>query len=73
MKFNYAIPKSKWKPKSPPLRGPDGLIVPTFEKVRTCPRNKSLGHRNRRHIKVVVDNGMEHTYHATKGWKARKL
>jgi hypothetical protein len=73
MAFDYAIPKSTWAPTAPPLRGPDGQIVPTFKKVRTCPRSKSLGDRNRRHIKVTVHDGVEYTYHATKGWRARKV
>ena len=70
--FGYEIPRAKYEPASPPLRAPDGRVVPTFTKVRTCPRKTSLGERNRRHIVTKVVEGREYFYHATKGWRERK-
>lgn len=70
MSFNYAIPRSTWKDDS--FRGASGEIIPRVKKVRKATRKKTLGQRNRRHIKEITVDGMEHTYHATKGWRARK-
>lgn len=71
-KFGYEIPRAKFKPASPPLRAPDGRIVPTWTKIRACPRKTKLGERNRRHIVTKVRDGREYTLHATKGWRERK-
>jgi hypothetical protein len=72
MSFKFEIPRAKFKEASPPLRAPDGRIVPTLTKIRTCPRKTTLGQRNRRHIITKTVDGKECIYHATKGWRVRK-
>lgn len=67
--FNYAIPRAKFKGATPPLRAPDGRIIPTFKKIRRCSKR---GTTRRRHIVKVIRDGREYTYHATKGWRVNK-
>lgn len=69
-KFKYEIPRAKYKKTG--FRASDGRLVETLTKIRSCPRNTSLGQRQRRHIKTIIVGGMEYVYHATKSWRTGK-
>ena len=70
-KFKYAIPAAKYKPDA--IRATDGTLIPTLKKIRPARRLTKLGQTNRRIISVRVENGVEYSYHATKGWRTRSV
>lgn len=41
-------------------------------KIRPCRRNPNGGTKNRRIVKTKTINDIEHTYHATKGWRSTR-
>lgn len=85
MAFDFAIPKANYKADA--IRGLDGELIHTLKKVRPARRKTKLGALNRRHISEGEEtrktgeflNGRqvvaryEHTYHATEGWRSRRV